>query len=407
MQKEYKLSWRSGMKNHWVNSITGSVRVKISGKGLERFINHLTRENVTIWDVRQLGTSTIAFYMLLKDVPNVREIVRHHQVKITFLDRKGAPFWKKRVLKNFGFFLGACLFLFTILLLSNMIWQIEIDGATPETEYKISEELKKMGVKVGQLQFFVDDPETIQRKITNKINEITWVGVELNGTAYHFQVVEKQEPKKEQELPPQHLVASKKAIIVRTFIKKGQPQVERHDFVQKGQLLVSGLIGEEENSQMIAAEGEVWGQTWYRTDVELPLQSEFSTLTGNEKTKHYLRLFGYSLPIWGFGSDSFKEKKIEKDEKKVKFLKWTLPISYEKVTIKEKDSSMRVFTKEEALTEAKTMAKNDLLRILPKDAKILEENVRPEKIENGKLKLTVYYKVIENIAVGQPIIQGD
>jgi len=395
------------MKNLWINSFTGSVRVKITGKGLERFINHLMRENILIWDVKQLGTKTIAFHISLNDVPRLRTIIRKHSVKLTFIDRKGLPFLGKRIVKNSGFIVGALAFFFIILLLSNMIWKIEVKGATPETEYKIMQELKKMGVKKGQLQFFIDDPESIQRKITNRISEITWIGVELNGTAFKFQVVEKQEPKKESPLPPQHLVANKKAIVVRTFVKKGQLQVERHDYVQKGQLLVSGFIGQEDEQQMVAAEGEVWGQTWYRTDVDIPLNSEFETLTGREKKKHFINLFGLSIPIWGFGDDSFKEKQIEHDEKKVKFIKWTLPIAYERVTIKEKDVSDREYSKEEALSKAKEMAKNDLLQFLPNDAKILEENVRPEKIENGKLKLTVYFKVLENIAVGQPINQGD
>ncbi|MDQ7864115.1 sporulation protein YqfD [Peribacillus frigoritolerans] len=45
------------------------------------------------------------------------------------------------------------------------------------------------------MQFFVDDVDTIQRKLSDRIGALTWVGVELKGTTYHFRVVEKRQPK--------------------------------------------------------------------------------------------------------------------------------------------------------------------------------------------------------------------
>ena len=53
-----------------------------------------------------------------------------------------------------------------------------------------------MGVKIGKFQFNMDDVDTIQRKLSDRIEVLTWVGVELKGTTYHFQVVEKQQPEK-------------------------------------------------------------------------------------------------------------------------------------------------------------------------------------------------------------------
>ena len=55
-------------------------------------------------------------------------------------------------------------------------------------------ELDKLGIRVGALHLFGDDPETIQRKLTDTIDNITWIGVELKGTTFHFQVVQKTEP---------------------------------------------------------------------------------------------------------------------------------------------------------------------------------------------------------------------
>lgn len=51
--------------------------------------------------------------------------------------------------------------------------------------------LEKIGVKKGRLQFLMMTPEKIQKSLTNGIDNITWVGVELNGTALHMKVVKK------------------------------------------------------------------------------------------------------------------------------------------------------------------------------------------------------------------------
>ncbi|HJV17287.1 MAG TPA: sporulation protein YqfD, partial [Bacillales bacterium] len=228
------------MKNHWIEFLYGRVTVKISGKGIERFLNNLTRNGFHIWNVKRHGTETITFKMRVQDAMKIRRLARKSDCVIRFLHREGIPFLVIRSFKNSGFLLGVLFFFCIIFLLSNVVWGIEIKGAKPSTEHQIRKELDKMGVKIGKIQFFVDNVETIQRKLTDQIGAITWVGVELNGTTYHLQVVEKNQPKEPEVLSPRNLVAKKKATIVNMYIEKGQPLVNINDQVKPGQLLVSG-----------------------------------------------------------------------------------------------------------------------------------------------------------------------
>lgn len=252
------------MKNQWIEFISGKVTVKVSGRGIERFINVLIRNGLVVWNVKRHGTETITFTMRLQDALKIRRFARERECSITFLKRAGMPFLFKRLLKNSGFVGGAILFLLLIMFLSNVIWGIEIKGAKPATEYQIRKELDKMGVKIGKVQFFVDNVEGIQRKLTNNVGNLTWVGVELKGTTYHLQVVEKKEPEKPEQLAPQNLVAKKKAVIDSMYVETGQKMVDIHDHVEAGQLLVSGVIGKEGQTQQVAAVGEVWGKRGIR-----------------------------------------------------------------------------------------------------------------------------------------------
>ncbi|KAA9026351.1 sporulation protein YqfD [Niallia endozanthoxylica] len=395
------------MKNRWIIFFSGIITVKISGKGLERLLNNLIRNGLFIWQVRRQGVESITFKMKLSDVGKFRKYVRGSGCKVTFYKREGFPFLLIRLLKNSGFLIGSILFIFVILLLSNMIWGIQVKGADPATEYKIYKELDKMGVKVGKLQLFVDNVESIQRQLTNNVEEITWVGVELQGTTYHLQVVEKNEPKQPEYLSPQNLVAKKKAVIVDMFVEDGQAVVNIHDSVEEGQLLVSGLIGKEGQTVQVPAKGEIWGETWYRSDVELPLKTTFQVFNGNEKRKYYLQIANFKIPIWGFGKIEYKEYETEATEKTIQFLKWELPLSYIHETHREKEVETRIYSKEEAFQVAKEMAKLDIKNRLSEEAKIKGEKILHQSIDNGKVSIAIHFQIIENIAEGQPIIQGE
>jgi similar to stage IV sporulation protein len=313
----------------------------------------------------------------------------------------------KRAIKNIGFFIGAFLFFIVITLLSNMVWGIEIKGADPATEYKIRKTLDEIGVKKGKFQWSLGTPDAIQKSITDSMDELTWIGVELQGTTYHLQVVEKNEPEKQKEYGPQNLVAKKKATVVDYFVEEGKTLVSLNEVVSPGKVLVSGTIGREGEEQLVPARGEVLGETWYWTEVELPLSTNFQVYTGNEVRKHTITIGGFNIPVWGFGKVEYKQSVTEENKKPIKFLKWNLPISYQQSTIRESENETRVYTEKQAYTVAREMARKDIKSLLPEDAKIKGEKVLRQLVKNGKVNLIVHFQVIENIAEPQPITQGD
>ncbi len=395
------------MKNQWVTFINGKVVVKIEGRVMEPALNALLKAGIPVWDVKRKTAESITFQIAFSDVHKLRHAVRPFDCRVSFLKGEGGPFLLKRIWKNSGFLAGALAFFAIIFVLSNMIWGIEIKGASPEVEHQMRKELKSLGLSTGKTQFTVPDVETIQRELSYRMDNITWVGVDLKGTTFHFQVVEKNAPEPGEATGAQHLVAGKKAVIVRMFVEEGDPKVAVTDYVEKGQLLVSGLIGTEDKPKGVPAKGEVFGETWYKTSVDLPLQSTFSVFTGNEKRHFHVGISDWKLPVWGFGDPEYKESVKEENTKRLRFLKWEIPIAITDTSIKEKEVVDRKYTKKEALAEARKLARNNLLSQLPDDAEIKGEKILHEKFENGKVRVTIHFKVVENIAVGQPLIQGD
>ncbi|WP_312093238.1 sporulation protein YqfD [Niallia sp.] len=395
------------MKNHWIEYLAGIITVKATGKGLERFLNKLLKNDISVWNVKKHGPHAVTFQISLKNIHYLRHLVRGSGIKIEFQRRAGAPFLYKRLWKNSGFVIGLFLFLGLVLTLSNMVWGIEIKGANPATEYKIRKQLDKMDIKIGEFQFFTKELDEIQAELTNNIDEITWIGVELKGTTYHFQVVEKNEPKKKKEVGPQNLVATKKATIVSDFVESGTKRYTINEVVRKGQLLVSGAIGKEDNAKSVSAKGKVWGEVWYTTEVTVPLETTFQVFNGEEKQKFYLNLGKWDIPVWGFGKIEYKQFEKEENKTNIKFFKWELPIKIVNKTYREKEIVTRGYSAKEAEKKGKEDARKDILKRIGEDGKIKEEKILQRDIKNGKVKLNIAFTTIENIAKAQPLTQGD
>ena len=66
--------------------------------------------------------------------------------------------------------------------------------------------------------------EDVQRHLTDNINAITWAGLEIRGTTYHFKIVEKTS-RKRKGTKAAKLSGKKEAIVTKTFVEVGKPVV--------------------------------------------------------------------------------------------------------------------------------------------------------------------------------------
>ncbi|GAE26975.1 stage IV sporulation protein [Halalkalibacter wakoensis JCM 9140] len=399
------------MKNNWTNHLHGYVRVRIDGDYPETFLNRCIKEGISIWQIKKIGDKRIVCYMDVNDAKRIRPLLRMTHCKVTFIQRNGLPFLVKRILARSGFVGGLAAFLVIMFILSNMVWGVEIKGASPQVEHELRQVVTEMGIKRGAFQFSLPSVELIQRDVTELVQGATWVGVRQKGTTFEFEVVEQQLPEEAERYSPRHLVSTKKAIIRKIFVEHGQALVKPNDFVEKGDRLVSGYIGkdeaEDEEKELVPAQAVVLGEIWYKSQVEVPLDTLFTTLTGEAKSKHYVSIYGFDLPIWGFGNIHFEQTTESLHERPFKFFKWSLPISYKRNDFLETQQYERTYTKEEAVKAGRERGRQDLMKHLPKDAEIIGEKVLHEAVENGKVNLRIHYQVIEDITSEQPIIQGD
>ncbi|GLO66613.1 MULTISPECIES: sporulation protein YqfD [Oceanobacillus] len=407
------------MKRNYGKRIRGYVTVRVSGEKPELFFQKCANEGILIWDVKKVSSKACIAKLKLQDIKKLKQLRRRTIYKISFEERKGLPFGFSRFLKKrflvIGIIGGVLFFLF----LSNLLWSVNITGVPKEIEEKIKVQLDSYGIHPGVWLFSVDTPKDIQRNLLDDVPELLWAGVELQGTTLYLEGVEKIIVEELDPGEPGNIVAAKEGVITRMYVSKGEPVKQINDYVKPGDLLVSGDISYEEDqdedenesdknkTEPIAAEAEIFANTWYEVTLTVPLSYNYEQLTGNNKNKYYMKMGQLQFPIWGFRDPDFKQTQVELNEKPIQFLKWQLPISIIESEINEKQLHEGERTKEEAIEAGKQQAVKQLENELGPDAEILSEKVLHERIEHGKVKLIVYVSVEENIVKNEPIRQGD
>ncbi len=263
------------------NYFCGYVIITVKGGRVEEFINLAVENHIYLWDIEKLSFSTISTKISIKDFFKLRRILKITGSKINVSEKHGMPFKIRSIKKKkiFLFGLGA-LFVF-LYFLSSYIWMIEISGQKSVSEEDVLKELNKKGFHVGITKRKIDK-RRIENEMLIDMPGLTWIGIEIKGTKAYITVSERvAEPNYININEPCDIIALKNAVIDKIHILKGDGIVKDGDTVEKGQLLVTGII-ERENSETryVHSMAKVLARTWYEDIEEINLKQTRLIKTG-------------------------------------------------------------------------------------------------------------------------------
>lgn len=399
--------------------IVGHVTFIVKGDNIETFLQLCVDRHIPMWDVKKGETGDfceVKIYLHDKQkVIAVNESL-NEQYDLTFVDKRGCTAFVYYLWKQKHLLTAIIISIITLFIISNTVWSVNIKGVSKDIENKIKTELKDHGIYVGALQFKLGRLSTIQTTIVNDVPQLLWLGIEKKGTSFFVEGVEKKVAKQHEPTEPQHLVAKKNGVIEYMYVRRGVPLVNKYDYVKEGDLLVSGIINdneqqsEEENEEkdqveqiLIRATGEVYANTWYEMDISIPLEVNSKTLTGNSKQYYTLKVGNKKLPLLRFKAPEYNSVYEEESVNDLAFFKWTLPLSIVNVQAYELKENVLQRTEKEAVQVGVKQAEEHLQLKLGKDAKILSKIILHEAVDNGKVRLNLYVSALENIAYEQKI----
>ncbi|WP_058301883.1 sporulation protein YqfD [Gorillibacterium timonense] len=386
--------------------IRGYLTLSLKGGKVEAFLNEAAREGLRLWDVQLVEPGIGRLKLDLSDFFRLRPILKRTGCRIHVEGRHGFPFWVKRVAKRKLFLAGALGFLVGLFLLTSLVWRVDVMGNEKLSKQTVLSAARQEGIYRHQWIFRLKGVDELARGLMTRLPDATWIGVERNGTSIRIRIVETTKPEDKPLASPRHLIAKKDALVTKIFAEKGKPVVAPNTYVRKGQLLISGQLGDGEHRKWVPATGKVFGLVWYVSTIEVPMEQVHRTYTGESAEKSYLIIGKRALQITGYGKGNYEHSVTIGTPKMLSFRQFTLPIGWLKDTVRESEEIVYKLSAADAEAKGLKRARDDLLLQAGEGSRIAGEKVLSRKEENGKLILKVHYEVEEEITSQLALVEA-
>lgn len=368
------------------NNYKGTIEVEVQCLIPERIINLLWNKGVIIKNVRKVNISTVRFYISIRDYKHLEESAKATNSKIRITSRSGMHFIIMKVKRYLSFAAGSVLFLVLIYYMSTFIWSIEIETEKYLSPYEVRKYLMDLGVRPG-----IKKKDTSVARIEEEMKkreDIMWIRARVEGSKMKIKVAERKSPPIiEEDNSINNIISKMDGEVIRVYTVSGTAIVKPGDLVKKGDILINAEQGKEGATYITKAEGDVIAKTFYEFNKSIKLKGTLKEPTGNMKEERYIYIYGKKLYLKKYNNEYKNYKSIEDSGK---FIKKVIYYELKEINF-EKDENQVIKQSTEELKE-------QLIKELPIDCKILDSIINKEKIEDA-LNLNVIFIVEQNISL--------
>ncbi len=239
-------------------------------KSPERVIKHLNRLNINIYNINY-QKDKITLKIALKDL---NKIDKYYNYKI--IKEYGIKEYKSYIKKHKINIIYFLIILILIFLLTRITINIEVLTNNKDLQNHIINELDKLSLNKYSIIKTNQEITSIKETLSyNNKHLLEWINIERIGMKYIINIEPKIEKNKSEEHSYCNVISTKDALITRIITHKGVTQVSTNDSVSKDTILISGDIKyNEEIKKQICATGTVYGTTWYKINISIPLEYE-------------------------------------------------------------------------------------------------------------------------------------
>ena len=413
----------------------GSVKVRIEGRGIERFFNIAAQRGIMIEKIetkeipaaehdrhdnrvekneleneeRKQG-KTVCFQTSPKDFKRLKSIARKTDVLLRITEKHGFPFLLILGRRRSLWVGGLAAFFLLICLSSFYVWDISFEGNHRFTDETLLHFMATVPVQCGMRKSRISCIE-LEKRIRNAFPEISWVSAELTGTRLTIHLRENNrilQARLEPESPCE-LTAGTDGTVTRIIVRNGKARVKVGDTVKAGDVLVSGELPLYDDSETLMktnkvhADAEVYARTVKTVTWKIPDTEEIRARTGKRRRGIFFKLL--DLEFCFLMPDLKKESTWElfMEEFQLKLSKnFYLPVYGGILTAEEYVPYEKVLTEAEISESADRYLNEYLQNFTEKGIQILGSDVR---IERSESHWTIHgtLTVVEDIAKESPI----
>ena len=373
------------LKQHY----TGYVRVRLTGRSPERFFNLCRSSKILLWNIA-CEKEEYRFFLLLPDFYRIRPFAKKAGVRVRIQEKLGLPFFLYRNRKRKLFAVGAASFFLLLFVLSCFIWNISFSGNLLFTDDMLTGQLREIGVCYGMPKRGVDC-DRIEEELRSRCPRIVWVSAHVSGTRLQIRIRENETadgiPLREES--PRNLVAETAGTVVSILVRAGKAAVQPGDEVEKGQILVEGMLpvtndsGEVERTLFVRADADIRLRTTKIYREWVPHFQTVRSYTGKKQRGFRLRAGAVDIlampPL--AGKRNWDLTGVSRQI--VLFGDFFLPVWTEAITAREYEKVERKRTKTELNDLTKAVHERKLQKLTEKGVQIIENDVKILDNSNG------------------------
>lgn len=373
--------------------------IKITGKDVKRFIHNLYKMNIQLLNI-DFNNNSVIVKVNEVDYKRILDIKTIYEIEVVKM--YGIAYLKYFIKKYFIFLIVLLLGFLMILGLTNVIFKVEVIHNDKDLRELILEELELEGIKKYNLVVSYEKKEKIKETILKKHKDkIDWLEIERQGTKYVVKVEERKKNNEIIDTTPRNIIAKKNGLIKKIVSSSGEILVKKDQYVKQGDVLIGGTIHNKEiEVAKVKAEGSVYAETWYTVTVEVPYHYHEEKKTGNKQKILRLNCFQRKLSLF-----DFKKYKNSHDNIVFELKNNLLPMSISIIEEQEIEVIDKIFTKDNIITEASSIAKTRLKDKLGENIEILYEKNLKIMEEDSKIVVVIFYKIYEDITDYQQILE--
>ena len=263
--------------------MNNTIEVSIKGRNVNNYLKWLLKQRIDLYKIKIINYKELNIIINKKDYSLLFNYSKIY--KITIKKEYGILKIKSFIKKYHLILLSIIISISIIYFLSNLIFSISIITNDKEMVKILNKELDKYNIKRFKLKKSIDELNQIKENILKDHNDIfEWLEITESGTKYIVKFVERQKEKIINEYTYQSITSSKNAIITDIRAYSGEKIKKINDYISKDEVAISGIISKPDNSVIYTkAKGYIYGEVWYKVDVEYPYTYYEEKLTGKNK----------------------------------------------------------------------------------------------------------------------------
>lgn len=367
-----------------------TVRAEASGRDPAAFLSLAHAQGVAMRSIEKKD-KTLRFDCSEKDCPQAAKIAARCGMTFVVVKRRNIASFAGSVLKHVGIVVALLVTAVTFAASRFFVFGIKVEGVSASNAEKITQFLNEKGLD-GVVPKTSVDLAGIEREVSENVEGLAFAEAYFDGIKLVISARE-QLPEPDENEVEGKIVASCDAIVTRVEVSGGTALVKAGDTVRAGDVLIDDkiVIGDpldpEHEEVGTAAQGDVYGRTWYFTRLLVPEYRTEYVRTGRTYTSTSL-YFGDRLVIAAEENHGFCD--YERVSKK-QSVKAVIPFTLETFTWYEVER-VSVKTDEVYLENEVFAAFAELSASLDPSATVTGSYKSEKKVDNLYI-IIIYYEV--------------